>query len=138
MPAEASHRRGPAIADMVLDATLGLLATRGYVFSIEEVAAAGVHETTVYRRWETKAALAAAAVGRHEAFLADRRIVFRGEEPAGIQERWRDLAVRHTASPKLWMDAYLAAFASAAACTMVTTDAAFGPIPELDLLVLRA
>lgn len=66
MPAEASHRRGPAIADMVLDATLGLLATRGYAFSIEEVAAvAGVHKTTIYRRWETKAALVvAAAVGR--------------------------------------------------------------------------
>ncbi len=65
MTAEPSHRRGQAIADVVLDATLGLLANRGYAFTVEEVAAAaGVHKTTVYRRWETKAALVAAAVGR--------------------------------------------------------------------------
>ncbi len=65
MSAEPSHRRGPAVADSVLDATLGLLATRGYAFSVDEVAAAaGVHKTTVYRRWETKAALVAGAVGR--------------------------------------------------------------------------
>lgn len=65
MTAELSRRRGQAVANRVLDATLGLLATRGYDFSVEEAAAAaGVHKTTVYRRWETKAALVAAAVGR--------------------------------------------------------------------------
>lgn len=51
--------------DAVLDATLAALAEHGYAFSVDEVArAAGVHKTTVYRRWETKPALVAAAAQR--------------------------------------------------------------------------
>ncbi len=72
----------------------------------------------------------------YEAFLADDRIVIRSTEPAGLEARWHELAIRDTASPKLWMDAYLAAFASAAGSLMVTTDAAFRQFPGLDLLVL--
>jgi predicted nucleic acid-binding protein len=45
-------------------------------------------------------------------------------------------AVRGTASPKLWMDAYLAAFALAGRYAMVTTDAAFRQFRGLDLLIL--
>ena len=41
--------------------------------------------------------------------------------------------MRGTASPKLWMDAYLAAFALAGGCRMVTTDAAFKQFAGLDL-----
>ena len=63
--AEPSHRRGQAVLDRVLDVTLGLLAEHGYAFTVDEVAeAAGVHKTSVYRRWPTKAALVAAAVSR--------------------------------------------------------------------------
>ena len=68
--------------------------------------------------------------------LADDRIVMRAHEPAGLERIWRDLAARPTASPKLWMDAYLAAFAAAAGLRMVTTDAAFRQFPGLELLVL--
>lgn len=51
--------------EAVLDATLAALAEHGYAFSVDDVArAAGVHKTTVYRRWETKPALVAAAVQR--------------------------------------------------------------------------
>jgi toxin-antitoxin system PIN domain toxin len=71
-----------------------------------------------------------------DAFLADGRIAFRAEEPAGVQSLWRDLALRDSASPKLWMDAYLAAFALAAGCQMVTTDTAFRQFRGLDLLLL--
>jgi predicted nucleic acid-binding protein len=46
-------------------------------------------------------------------------------------------AAHGTASPKLWMDAYLAAFALAGRYSMVTTDAAFRQFRGLDLLVLR-
>lgn len=72
----------------------------------------------------------------YEAFDADDRIVLQAEEPAGLQRRWKELALRDTPSPKLWMDAYLAAFALTAGCRMVTTDAAFRRFPGLDLCLL--
>jgi len=67
MSAEGSgpHRRGQYVLDTILDATLGLIAQRGYAFSIDEVAeAAGVHKSTIYRKWATKATLVGAAVQR--------------------------------------------------------------------------
>ncbi|HJR50051.1 MAG TPA: TA system VapC family ribonuclease toxin [Gemmatimonadales bacterium] len=72
----------------------------------------------------------------YEAFLADYRIGFRAEEPAGLEARWKELAGRDDASPKLWMDAYLAALALSAGYRMVTTDAAFRQFAGLDLLLL--
>ncbi len=49
----------------MLDTTLELLAEHGYVCSVDDIAdRAGVHKTTIYRRWPTKAALVAAAVSR--------------------------------------------------------------------------
>jgi uncharacterized protein len=53
-----------------------------------------------------------------------------------VEPLWKELAVRETASPKLWMDAYLAAFALAGRYQMVTTDAGFRQFRGLDLLVL--
>ncbi len=73
----------------------------------------------------------------YDAFAADGRIALRTDEPEGLEPRWRALARRDRASPKLWMDAYLAAFAMSDGCRMVTTDAAFGQFEGLDLLVLR-
>lgn len=72
----------------------------------------------------------------YEALLADDRVVFRAEEPVGLELHWKQFAVRDTASPKLWMDAYLAAFALAGGHQMVTTDAAFRQFRGLDLLLL--
>lgn len=72
----------------------------------------------------------------YEAFLADDRIAVQADEPVGLERLWKELAVRGTASPKLWMDAYLAAYALAGRSSMVTTDAAFRQFRGLDLLVL--
>lgn len=72
----------------------------------------------------------------YEALLADDRIVFRADEPPGVESLWRAFAVRGTASPKLWMDAYLAALALAGGHQMVTTDAAFRQFRGLDVLIL--
>jgi uncharacterized protein len=72
----------------------------------------------------------------YEAFLADDRIVFRADEPSGVEPLWKRFAVRGTASPKLWMDAYLAAFTLAGRHQMVTTDVAFRQFRGLDVLVL--
>src|ERR1700712_1278264 len=57
--------RSARVRKAVLDAALALMLERGYDgLSVAEVAqAAGVAETTVYRRWPTKAELAAAAIG---------------------------------------------------------------------------
>ena len=68
----------------------------------------------------------------YEGLLADDRIVLRAEEPAGLETRWERFASRDTASPKIWMDAYLAAFALAGGYRMVTTDAAFKQFRGLD------
>ncbi len=72
----------------------------------------------------------------YEAFLTDDRIAFRADEPAGLAAQWKRYALRDTASPKLWMDAYLAAFALAGGYRMVTTDAAFKQFRGLGLELL--
>lgn len=76
------------------------------------------------------------AWGAYAAFLADDRVTLRSDEPAGLTAHWQAFAVRDAASPKLWMDAYLAAFAMAAGCRLVTTDTGFRQFPGLDLLLL--
>ena len=58
------------------------------------------------------------------------------EEPSGLERHWKRLAVGPKASPKLWMDAYLAAFALAGGHELVTTDKAFKQFKGLDLLLL--
>lgn len=72
----------------------------------------------------------------YEALLSDDRISFQASEPTGLEHRWKQLVTRDTASPKLWMDAYLAAFALAGGYRMVTSDQAFRQFPGLNLLVL--
>lgn len=59
-------------------------------------------------------------------------------EPPGIFEKWRQLAGLDSASPKVWMDAYLAAFAIQSGLRMVTIDKDFKNFePQgLDLNVL--
>ena len=77
------------------------------------------------------------AWGIYERLLADDRIVFLAEEPTRLEIRWKVLGSRDSASPKMWMDAYLAGFALAGGFGLVTTDAAFAQFPGLDLTLLR-
>ncbi|MCC6763894.1 MAG: PIN domain-containing protein [Deltaproteobacteria bacterium] len=60
------------------------------------------------------------------------------DEPRGTDLCWKALAVRATASPKLWMDAYLAAFALSGGYQLVTTDRAFKRFKGLRLQVLAS
>jgi len=46
-------------------------------------------------------------------------------EPEGIRALWLELAAVPSASPRLWMDAYLAAFAISAGLPFATLDADF-------------
>ncbi|MFF5365166.1 TetR-like C-terminal domain-containing protein [Streptomyces scabiei] len=59
-----SHRRGAAVRQAVLEATIELLAAEGLAGArIADIAArAHVHETSVYRRWGTRANLVLDAV----------------------------------------------------------------------------
>ena len=61
-------------------------------------------------------------------------------EPPELQARWPQLANRDTASPKVWMDSYLAAFALASDLRLVTFDHDFAAYRShgLDLLLLSA
>lgn len=72
----------------------------------------------------------------YEALLADDRVLLRTEEPGGLEAHWRRFAVRPAASPKLWMDAYLAAFALSAGYRLATTDGAFAQFDGLSVELL--
>jgi toxin-antitoxin system PIN domain toxin len=71
----------------------------------------------------------------YERFRADKRMSWVAE-PRGLESIWKKLAGGSRPSPKLWMDAYLAAFAMAGEYQLVTTDTAFKQFKGLDLVVL--
>lgn len=60
----------------------------------------------------------------YKEFLSDPRITW-VSEPKGMNAAWKQFAARPISSPKLWMDAYLAAFALSRGDQLVTTDKAF-------------
>lgn len=88
-------------------------------------AAYGLKPDTNAKAWQTYATL-----------LKDERIQL-VEEPSAVEGRWKELASVGTASPKLWMDAYLAAFAITGGYRLVTTDKAFKQFKGLALLLIR-
>ena len=88
----------------------------------------------VFRPYEQPLSNAQARSAYHD-LLANERIAV-VEEPPGIEAHWEQLARRRSASPKLWMDACLAAFAIAGGYQFVTTDRAFWQHRGLDLILL--
>lgn len=77
-----------------------------------------------------------AAWSMYEGFLADRRITWL-KEPRGLNSHWKKFAAGPKPSPKLWMDAYLAAFALVGGYQLATTDKAFKQFKGLDLVLLE-
>jgi uncharacterized protein len=67
------------------------------------------------------------------------QVVWR-EEPPGVLGQWRTVSTLDSASPKVWMDAYLAAFAIASSLRMITLDKDFKNfVPQgLDLNLIGA
>lgn len=57
--------------------------------------------------------------------ILNRPTVCEVAEPPGTTALWRQLAARDTASPKVWMDAYLAAFAITGGFELTTFDRDF-------------
>jgi len=72
----------------------------------------------------------------YERLVTDGRVDFELHEPPGLEGLWRRFTSRALASPKLWMDAYLAAFAVAGGLSFVTTDSGFRQFPGLTLVLL--
>lgn len=76
------------------------------------------------------------ALQRLETLMAKPNIGFL-EEPATLLPRWKAYADLNTASPKRWMDAYLAAFAVEGGLTFVSGDNDFKVfLPDLKLISL--
>ena len=75
-----------------------------------------------------------------EGWLAQPHVRCLDAEPEGTRELWLKLAAIPSASPKVWMDAYLAAFAIRAGLPFATLDADFRRFEAagLDLLLLSA
>ena len=73
-----------------------------------------------------------------DALLALRQVHER-DEPPGVLALWHRLASRETASPKVWMDAYLAAFAIRGGLRLVSLDHDFKSFKAqgLDLVLLN-
>jgi len=69
-------------------------------------------------------------------FMASASVAYR-EEPPGLELIWHRLAALPTASPKVWMDAYLSAFATAGQLQMITLDQAFARFAGSNVTVLR-
>jgi uncharacterized protein len=59
----------------------------------------------------------------HRTILADERISF-APEPFTLEPEWRKLTAQDRSTPKVWTDAYLAAFAHAGGMRLVTLDRA--------------
>lgn len=70
-----------------------------------------------------------------DAISADPRVGY-VDEPAGIEPIWRSLTQRASYSPKVWNDAYLAAFAQVVDFEVVTFDEGFAQYPDLRHTIL--
>ena len=57
-------------------------------------------------------------------------------EPPDLQMQWATYAKLKTPAPKVWMDAYLAAFAGAYGIPLLTLDADFQNFAGLDARML--
>lgn len=71
----------------------------------------------------------------YDELLSDVRVVF-AAEPDDVEAEWRSLTQLPTLSPKLWGDAYLAAFAQKFDLEVVTFDKGFARFKNLRHAIL--
>ena len=71
----------------------------------------------------------------YDTLLRDPLVSF-SDEPDGLEPIWRGYTKRRTFSPKVWNDAFLAAFARAAGYELVTFDKAFTQYANLKCTIL--
>ena len=70
----------------------------------------------------------------YDELLADERVYYL-PEPHGLEPVWRSYTQGHVRSPKVWSDAYLAAFANACGVAVVSFDEGFRKFDGLGLTV---
>jgi toxin-antitoxin system PIN domain toxin len=70
----------------------------------------------------------------YRTMLADERVQF-APEPFALEEEWRKMTAQDRPAPKIWTDAYLAAFARASGMQLVTLDRAMLSIAREALLL---
>lgn len=73
----------------------------------------------------------------YEEIRSDPRCGF-ASEPASLDAKWAIFARVKTASPKFWMDAYLAAFAVSGGYQLVSIDSGFRQFKGLTAIILQA
>ena len=71
----------------------------------------------------------------YDTFLGDPRISFT-VEPDGIEPIWRGYTQHQSFSPKVWNDAFLAAFARAADYQLITFDKGFSQYARVKCTIL--
>lgn len=108
---------------------------------IEAIAFCRFTQIALLRLLTTSAAMGGRPLPMPDAWKAydrlfdDERVLFMAE-PSGIEPHFRRRSSLSAMSPKVWADAYLAAFARAANGVVVTFDQAF-PSREVSCLVLQ-
>ena len=90
------------------------------------------------RLMSSEAALGDEALTLPQAWVAYATLLASGRfaftmEPRGLDAQWEQLCRPFRRSPKVVMDAYLAAFAQTGGFRLITMDRAFSQFPELDL-----
>jgi len=71
----------------------------------------------------------------YDATLSDSRVAF-ADEPIGLEAAWRRLTQGRQFSPKLWSDAYLAAFGETGGFEVVTFDHGFTQYKDVACTIL--
>ncbi|MGH9551714.1 MAG: TA system VapC family ribonuclease toxin [Terriglobales bacterium] len=73
----------------------------------------------------------------YDAIIADPMVTY-ADEPSSVEPIWRAYTQRESFTPKVWSDAYLAAFARAALLEVVTFDNGFRRYSGTKCTILRA
>jgi toxin-antitoxin system PIN domain toxin len=100
------------------------LTQQGFLRLATNPSAVGKDAVTLPDAWQT-----------YDQFLSDPRVGF-AAEPADTEVHWRAFTQSRSFSPKIWNDAYLAAFALAGGLQLVTFDRAFTQFQNVATTVL--
>src|SRR5262249_55191627 len=97
---------------------------QGFLRLVTNPAVFGKHAVTMAQAWQ-----------QYDTYLSDAHISFAIETP-GVENHCRSFTHHQSFSPKLWNDAYLAAFALAAQLEVVSFDTGFTQFQGVKCLIL--